>query len=163
MVFGFCWMKSGVAACVQSISETVTAMYRFGTDGYNSLADCHDGSSDHHPGGLTRRRAASSDRQGVAGSKCSGSTKDECDSTHNSCFYEQLRVALVCTSSCDLKTVSTTVQCPCGLCVPTNRSADCAADNELAHTHTSFSTISGPSRIIASKPGAEAVPSTRNS
>ena len=41
IVFGFCWMKSGVAACVQSISETVTAKYRFGTDGYNGLADGH--------------------------------------------------------------------------------------------------------------------------
>ena len=79
--------------CNQPVSNTTK--YRFGADGCNSFADRHNGSSDDHPGGLTRRRAASSDRQGVAGSKCSGSTKDECDSTHNSCFYEQLRIALV--------------------------------------------------------------------
>ena len=95
MVFGFCWMKSGVAACVQSTSEKHHE-YRFGADGCNSFADRHDGSADDHPGGLTRRRAASRDRQCAAGSKCSGSTKDECDSTHNSCLTMQSRPARSC-------------------------------------------------------------------
>ncbi len=123
--------------CNQPVSNTTK--YRFGTDSCNGLADRHYRSSDDHPGGLTRGRATSSDRQGVAGSKCSGSTKEECYSTHNSCLTMQSHLHVLCTSSCELKTVLDHSMVSCSLCAPTNSNADCAANNELAYTHARIS------------------------